>query len=432
MNDLPDRTTDLFNLITQQILHSSECRIPFAEYMEMALYHPHYGYYAANHGKIGAHGDFLTSPHLAVDFGELLAKQFAEMWQILGQPQPFTLVEMGAGQGLLAANVLGGLQHQHPDCFAALEYVIVEKSAALIAEQKQRLKSWQSRLQIEWRSLDEIPASSIVGCVFSNELIDAFPVHLVTLVDQALQEIYVTVQSDEFVEVVGSLSTSRLTDYFDLNGIDLLTSAYSASYRTEVNLAALDWVSLTSDRIQRGYVVTIDYGYTASRYYSPMRSQGTLQCYYQQSHHNNPYLNVGQQDITAHVDFTALERQGDRCGLKTLGLTQQGLFLMALGLGDRLTALSQVDAKNAQDIQNAIRRRDALHQLMNPMGLGNFGVLIQSKGLTEEENRTAFDWVKGILIDRRGTARLINAMYEGTACHAPTVNCWTKLSVENS
>ncbi len=387
MNDLPDRTSDLSGLITRQILRSSECRISFAEYMEMALYQPHHGYYAANHGKIGAHGNFFTSPHLTVDFGELLAGQFAEMWQLLGQPQPFMLVEMGAGQGLLAVDVLSGLQRQYPDCFAALEYVIVEKAAALIAEQKQRLKSWQSGVKIEWRSLDEIPACSIVGCVFSHELVDAFPVHLVTLINQTLQEIYVTVQSNEFVEVAGSLSTSRLTNYFDLNGIELTGPAYSDGYRTEVNLAALDWLSLTSDRIQRGYMVTIDYGYTASRYYSPMRSQGTLQCYYQHSHHNNPYINVGQQDITAHVDFTALERQGDRCGLKTLGFTQQGLFLMALGLGDRLTALSQIEAKNAQDIQNAIRHRDALHQLINPMGLGNFSVLIQSKGLTEEENR---------------------------------------------
>ncbi len=385
VNDLPDRTSDLSNLIIQQILHSSDCRISFAEYMEMALYHPHYGYYAANHGKIGAHGDFLTSPHLAVDFGELLAEQFAEMWQVLGQPQPFTLVEIGAGQGLLATDVLSGLQRQHPDCFAALEYVIVEKSAALITEQQQRLKSWQSGVKIEWRSLDETPADSITGCVFSNELIDAFPVHLVTLTDRKLQEIYVTAQPNGFAEVIDQPSTSRLTDYFDLNGIDLFSPNYSDGYRTEVNLAALDWLGLVSDRLQRGYILTIDYGYAATRYYNSRRSQGTLQCYYQHSHHNNPYIHVGQQDITAHVDFTALERQGDRCGLKTLGFTQQGLFLMALGLGDRLTALSQSDAKNAQDIQQVILRRDALHQLMNPMGLGNFGVLIQSKGLTKQE-----------------------------------------------
>ncbi len=350
----------------------------------MALYHPQYGYYAANNEKIGAKGDFVTSPHLAADFGELLAEQFVEMWQILGQPQPFTLVEIGAGQGLLAADVLSGLQQHHPDCFACLNYVIVEKAAALIAEQQQRLESWQA--QVEWRSLDTISAHSVTGCVFSNELIDAFPVHLVTLTNRRLQEIYVTAQLDGFVEVIDEPSTSRLTDYFDLNGIEIISPNYPDGYRTEVNLAALDWLSLVCDRIQRGYLLTIDYGYTATRYYNPRRSQGTLQCYYQHSHHNNPYIHVGQQDITAHVDFTALERQGDRKGLKPLGFTQQGLFLMALGLGDRLAALSQIDAKNTQDIQHTILRRDALHQLMNPMGLGNFGVLVQSKGLTEAEN----------------------------------------------
>ena len=388
MNDLPDRTSDLSDLITQQILLSSKGRISFAEYMEMALYHPQHGYYAANSDKIGAHGDFVTSPHLAVDFGELLAQQFAEMWQILGQPQPFTLVEVGAGQGLLAADVLRGLQHQHPDCFAALDYVIVEKAAALIVAQKQRLQPWQTLgVQIEWRSLDKIPPQSITGCVFSNELVDAFPVHLVTLTRGKLQEIYVTVQQPNgFVEVADDLSDARLADYFDLNKINLFSSDYPDGYRTEVNLAALDWLRLVSDRIYRGYLLTIDYGYTAPRYYSLRRAQGTLQCYYQHSHHNDPYINIGQQDITAHVDFTALERQGDRCGLKNLGLTQQGLFLMALGLGDRLAALSQSNAKTVQDIQTAIRHRDALHQLVNPMGLGNFGVLLQSKGLTETEN----------------------------------------------
>lgn len=386
MSDLPDRASALSDLITQHILHSSECRVSFAEYMEMALYHPQYGYYAAHNEKIGAHGDFFTSPHLATDFGELLAEQFAEMWQILGQPQPFTLVEIGAGQGLLAADVLSGLQGHHPDCFACLDYVIVEKSAALMAEQQQRLRSWQSDVQIEWRSLDTIPANSITGCVFSNELVDAFPVHLVTLTNRKLQEIYVTAQSNGFAEVIDQPSTSRLTDYFDLNGIDLSSPNYPDGYRTEVNLGALDWLSLVADLIQRGYLLTIDYGYPATRYYNSMRSQGTLQCYYQHSHHNNPYIQVGQQDITAHVDFTALERQGDRAGLKNLGFTQQGLFLMALGLGDRLAALSEIDAKNNQDIQTVILRRDALHRLMNPMGLGNFGVLVQSKGLTEAEN----------------------------------------------
>ncbi|KAM3115989.1 class I SAM-dependent methyltransferase [Phormidesmis sp. 146-33] len=381
-----DRSVVLRDRVIQRILESAHQRLSFAEYMELVLYHPQSGYYAANNANIGAQGDFFTSPHLAKDFGELLAKQFAEMWQILGQPNPFTLVEMGAGQGLLTADVLNHLQRCHSDCSTCLNYVIIEKSPALIAEQKQRLQSWQSLgLQIDWRSLTEIPAASITGCFFSNELVDAFPVHQVTIADRKLQEIYVGVRDGELVEIIDEPSTSELIDYFDCIDVDILS--YEDGYRTEVNLAALDWLRTVSDRLLRGYVLTIDYGHTAARYYNPRRSQGTLQCYYQHSRHNDPYIHLGEQDITTHVDFTALERQGERCGLENLGFTQQGLFLMALGLGDRLAELSQTEANTAQDLQTVLLRRDAIHQLMNmnPMGLGTFGVLIQGKGLEASE-----------------------------------------------
>lgn len=377
-----DRSVCLRDRVTQQILESSHHRLSFAEYMEMVLYHPQFGYYAANRAKIGAQGDFFTSPHLGKDFGELIAEQFAEMWRFLGQPRPFTLVEMGAGQGLLAADILNYLQRYHSDCFACLNYIIVEKAAALIAEQKQRLQSWQSsELQIDWRSLTEISSASITGCFFSNELVDAFPVHRVAIANQKLQEVYVGVREGEFIEILDEPSTPKLTEYFDQIGIDILS--YPDGYCTEVNLAALDWLNDLSDRLHRGYVLTIDYGHIATRYYNPRRSQGTLQCYYQHSHHSDPYIHLGEQDITAHVDFTALERQAEQCGLENLGFTQQGLFLMALGLGDRLTALSQTEASTAQDLQAIILHRDAIHQLMNmnPMGLGTFGVLMQGKGL---------------------------------------------------
>ncbi len=190
----------------------------------------------------------------------------------------------------------------------------------------------------------------------------------------------------QFGEVIGDLSTPRLATYFDLVNINLASDCYPSPYRTEINLAALDWIDAVADRLHRGYVLTIDYGYTSDRYYSPTRSQGTLQCYYQHAHHSDPYIHVGRQDITAHVDFTALERQGEQRGLTSLGLTPQGLFLMALGLGDRIAALSQSTATDTQAIQAMLRRRDALHLLINPMGLGNFGVLIQTKGLASSES----------------------------------------------
>ena len=227
-----------------------------------------------------------------------------------------------------------------------------------------------------------------MGCFFSNELVDALPVHQVILTEAGLYEVYVTLKGgpeDGLMETMAELSDLRLAAYFELVGIDLSLQHYPAGYRTEVNLAALNWMKAVATRLQRGFVVTIDYGYPASRYYGAMRSQGTLQCYYQHSHHNDPYSYIGYQDITAHVDFTALERQGEKFGLTPVGYTQQALFLMALGLGERLNALSAIQERDAQTVNAAIQRREVLHQLMSPLGLGNFGVLVQSKGLSEEE-----------------------------------------------
>lgn len=377
---------DLISFLTQQVSEASQQKITFAQFMDWVLYHPQHGYYTKWRQKIGAKGDFFTSPHLTADFGELVAKQLAQMWQALEKPAPFTLVEMGAGQGLLASDVLYYLEHHCPECYASLNYLIVEKADAHVAEQRSRLQPWiKSGLSIEWCALDEIPYQSITGCFFSNELIDAFPVHLVTVQDQQLKEIFVTTQTDQFVEVVSDCSTPALIDYFDFIGIDI--SRYETGYRTEVNLAAIAWMQTVADQLDRGYVLTIDYGYPAERYYSQVRSQGTLQCYYQHSYHNDPYIHIGEQDITAHVDFTALQRQGERCGLETLGFTQQGLFLMSLGLGDRLTELTQTEPTSPQDLHERLSRREALHQLINPMGLGGFGVLIQGKNLSEHQQR---------------------------------------------
>ncbi|NJO74361.1 MAG: class I SAM-dependent methyltransferase [Leptolyngbyaceae cyanobacterium RM1_406_9] len=383
----------LRDLIAQKIAETPERRITFADYMEWVLYHPQYGYYSTDQVKIGAKGDFVTSPHLGADFGELLAEQFAEMWQFLEHPTPFTLVEMGAGQGLMVQDVLRYLHRHHFECFEALRYVIVEKSSALVIEQQQRLaKLSQSWGNLSWQTLDEILPESVVGCCFSNELVDAFPVHQLVIEANQLQEVYVTVDQSDFTEVVGELSTSTLVSYFDWLGVDLPSDSYPNGYRTEVNLAALDWMEAIATRLQRGYLLTIDYGYPANRYYSPSRAQGTLQCYYQHAHHSNPYIHIGRQDLTAHVDFTALERQGELSGLQTVGFTQQGLFLMSLGLGDRLSALSNPTSELS--LQATLQRREALHSLMNPMGLGNFGVLIQSKGLSEEERGRSLKGLK--------------------------------------
>ena len=370
----------LRQLIGDRLKASPQQRITFAEYMDLVLYHPDYGYYGSGMVDFGAEGDFFTSASLGTDLGELLAVQFHQMWHKLDCPHPFSLVEMGAGNGRLAADILSFLQGNYPDLMAAVRYIIVEQSPVLRKQQQELLQDF-AEIDLSWQTLAELPDNSVKGCFFSNELIDAFPVHLVTIEDNNLQEIYLTAADGNLRETIAPLSTPKIAAYFDLIGIDLLDRTYGNGYRTEVNLAALNWLDTLAHKLQQGYILTIDYGYTATRYYSPHRNQGTLQCYYHHRRHHNPYVNLGYQDLTAHVDFTALERQGELSGLDKIGFTQQGMFLMALGLGDRLNQLSS----GKYNVREILHRRDTLHQLIDPAGLGGFGVLVQGKGLDTQQ-----------------------------------------------
>ncbi|MGF1539556.1 MAG: class I SAM-dependent methyltransferase [Pleurocapsa sp.] len=378
----------LYQIVLERIKDAPQQRITFAEYMDLVLYHPDYGYYSSGVIKIGAEGDFFTSSSLGKDLGELLAIQFVEMWQHLHCPSEFFLIEMGAGTGILAADILAYIQKQEPDFSQALKYIIIESSNSLKLKQQEILKDFH-QFNLSWSSLTEITQESITGCFFSNELVDAFPVHLVTLDGKKLQEIYLTEDCDQLTEITAEISTPKLLEYLDLVKINLLSSEYSPNYRTEINLPALDWLAKVASKLDRGYVLTIDYGYLAHKYYHPQRSQGTLQCYYRHRRHANPYVNLGYQDLTTHVDFTALERHGESCGLSKIGFTQQGMFLMALGLGDRLNELSS----GKYDLLQILQRRDALHQLIDPTGLGGFGVLIQGKGLNDQQK-----FLKGLTI----------------------------------
>ncbi|MEG5138847.1 MULTISPECIES: class I SAM-dependent methyltransferase [unclassified Microcoleus] len=387
-SNINDSNPELCALISERIAATPQQRITFAEYMDLALYHPQYGYYNGDRPNIGKQGDFITSPHWSADFAEVLGEQFVEMWQILGKPDTFAIVEMGAGRGTFAAHLLQYLQLKYPDLFKSLEYIIVEISPVLLAQQQRQLAEFKI---VKWCNWDEIANNSIVGCFFSNELVDAFPVHQFILEKGQIREIYVAAAEEQnkesgskFIEVAGELSNPKIPEYFDLVGIDLSATVYADGYRSEVNLAALDWIETVAKKLQRGYLLTIDYGHPAHRYYNPRRTEGTLQCYYRHRYHSNPYINVGRQDLTAHADFTALEKQGELCDLEVMGFTQQALFLMILGVGDRIASLSANDAE-VLDLTTFLRRREALHQLIDPMGLGGFGVLVQCKGLKEDE-----------------------------------------------
>ncbi len=356
-------------------------QITFTDFMDCALYDPDYGYYNQRALNLGPRGDFLTSPHVSPDFAELLAIQFVEMWHQLDRPDPFTIVEMGAGSGVLAQDLLKYLYHHHPDLWSTLTYCIIERSTALQAVQKRRLIEYD---KVHWLTrLDDRSKHNyaIVGCLFSNELVDAFPVHRVTVQDGSLFEIYVTFDGCHFVEQVADLSTPQLKDYFQLVGIDITAATYPTGYTTEVNLAALEWIQAVAHGLERGYVLTIDYGYQAPSYYHPVRSQGTLLCYHNHLSGSNPYQYLGLQDMTAHVDFTALQQRGLQVGLSPLGLTRQESFLSSLGLIERLAHLSQLEG--SVPISRILQQRQALQTLIDPLGLGKLTVLLQTKGLQD-------------------------------------------------
>lgn len=373
------KTNPLLDKIFQIINDSPDKKITFSQYMDLCLFDRTYGYYNSEKTIIGKSGDFYTSASLSSDLGELLAIQLYQFWEILEKPDNFKLVEMGAGNGNLAYNIINFITNNYSDFIAHIEYIIIEKSTVLTEKQKQLLiPKFSNIIPLTWTDFDSIPDNFITGCFLSNELIDAMPVHLIRFSDNQLQEIYLTEKDKTLVIKYDSVSNTEILEYFDIININFQTNLYPENYQTEVNLAVIKWLKQISDKLKKGYLLSIDYGYTADKYYHPQRLEGTLKCYYQHRHHNNPYVNIGQQDITCHVNFTALEKYGELFGLNTVAYTKQALFLMGLGLGDRLNQLSN----GTISLTTILQRRQELHNLINPEGLGNFGILLQSKNLS--------------------------------------------------
>ncbi|MEY2985567.1 MAG: hypothetical protein RLZZ568_2184 [Cyanobacteriota bacterium] len=370
--------------LLDHIQRSPHQRLTFAEFMDWVLYQPGFGYYSGGQVEIGMRGDFVTAIALGPDFGELITQQFVEMWQRLGTPQRFDLLELGAGTGAFAKTVLEYGARVYPDFYQALRYHIIEASAALRQRQQRLLSPWQETDKVQWLTWPVIPPHSLMGCCFSNEFFDALPVHRLGIRDGRLKEEYIEATDSGLRPVWDELSTPQLVEYFAGFGLQLTCPPYVEGYETEVNLDAQIILEQVSRVLHQGWVLSVDYGHPAGKYYHPQRSGGTLQCYFQQRHHNNPFVNLGQQDLTAHVNFTALELWGERFGLTRLDFTQQAPFLMSLGLGDRLLALSS----GHYDLNEIFSRRALLHQLIDPMGLGRFGVLLQGKNLSKAITQT--------------------------------------------
>jgi SAM-dependent MidA family methyltransferase len=352
------------NLLEQKIIDKiKEGSISFETFMEMALYEPGLGYYASENTDIGKAGDFFTSQHLHPVFGAMIGRQLEEMWEILGRPSVFHAVEWGAGTGLLCLDIMNYLHDKA--LFDALAYVIVEINPFLRDRQRKLLQAHAGK--VHWvSSLTEL--SAIEGCILSNELLDAFPVHLVEM-DVELKEIYVAFVDGHFGGIKGPLTTDSLTAYLKEFSIEL-----PAGYRTEINLRIKDWLASSSEILSKGFILTIDYGYPAQEYYSEERNRGTLLCYYRHQVNEDPYENIGVQDITAHVNFSSVKKWGEEFGLKTLGFCNQGTFFVSLGIDEVISELFT----NSSDYLFEIAK---IKRLILPGTIGEtHKVMIQYKG----------------------------------------------------
>jgi SAM-dependent MidA family methyltransferase len=355
--------------------------ISFAEFMDLALYHPEQGYYSSPREKIGREGDFYTSPSIHPIFGHLIARQLHQMAEILGYPSPFSIVEMGAGKGMVCSDILNYYRHHLPGFYDDILYILAEKSPSFEEKQRTFLAEFAADGKIKWVSPDVLLSGErfYVGCLLSNELIDSFPVHLVQQKGGQLCEVYVGDQDNGLAEILGPPSTPSLGAYLQDYGLP-----FQEGQRGEVNLKALEWVEAVSRGLQRGFVLTIDYGYEAQELYHPSRRQGTLLCYFRHTISTNPYQRIGYQDITSHVNFSALVRKGEAVGLQKVGCTEQYKFLAALGL---LEDLEKIEKSSDQySHPDFLRNKLAMKNFLVPEGMGRiFKVLGQWKGRGEAE-----------------------------------------------
>ena len=325
---------ELVEYIRQQI--SLRGPVTFKWFMQQALYHPEHGYYGSGRARIGRRGDYYTSVSVGKIFGELLAKQFEEMWVRMNCPVSFSIVEEGAHDGQFAHDVLEWTRQFAPDMFAILKYWIIEPNPRLQQEQQARLSVWP-RNKIRWsKSLDTFENGSLVGVFFANELLDAFPVHMVASAGGPWQENFVDAGRQGFRFVYGPPSNTQLRAHLDKLPMPATHGGTPISYRTEVNLTALRWIEDTAKVLGQGYVLLADYGYPREQYYSPEHADGTLMTYHQHRRSPNPLESVGECDITAHVDFTSLAERAEASGLRLAGYCDQHHFLIALGENDLL------------------------------------------------------------------------------------------------
>ena len=346
--------------------------ITFERYMALCLYHPEYGYYTQGRDRTGVEGDYFTSPDLHPIFARLLARQAAEMWDMLGRPSRFSWVEMGAGRGLFAQDFLSWVKSVLPDFTLALEYLVIEPSPRQCARLRERLaeKGLAGALRL-LENLEQL--SPITGCFFSNELVDAFPVAVVTRAGGHLKEVYVAARGDELCEELGPISNPAIAA-----AVARYANQLEEGCRMEVNLMASQWMRSVGEKLLQGFVITVDYGDLAKYLYIDERPQGTLLAYHRHWPSEDVFSAPGQVDLTAYVNFSALIDAGNDARLEFTGFTSQQRFLLALGEANEFADLYEPGATELDNLKARLK----LKRLIHPEGMGNiFKVLVQHRGI---------------------------------------------------
>lgn len=365
--------TPLAEIIRNAIAEAPHQRITLAHYMALALYHPEHGYYQQTRLAPGRTGDFLTSPEASPYFGLTVARQLIETWDRLGQPNAWEIREYGAGTGVLAYDILAGIAHDAPEAMDGLRYRLVEsnphrRAEAMIAMTEAGLAD---KILIA-DSLDPLP--DFTGVLLGNEVADAFPAHRLIARAGELREMYVVSTADGF----GWQEGERSEEVAALPELESLASSLPDGAILDISPAAAIWFEQAAQQLERGLALIIDYGYPAQELFASHRLEGTLRTYRGQQVSDDPFVDPGMVDLTVHVDFTALENAGIRAGLEPAGFTKQGDFLGQLGMGMFLVDLQQEPDITAEDY---IAAKAAIIRLIEPGGLGRFGVLGMTRGI---------------------------------------------------
>ncbi len=361
----------LIRRIKESIEQHPKRAIPFRDYMEMCLYDPEYGYYTGDRVKIGKEGDFYTSSSVGSLMGEMLARYVASLYE--AEPRDtLAIVEWGGGTGRLAAQLLDELRSNFPHLYAVTQFTAIETSELHRRQQRQTLKEHAGKVRFatadQWFA--EGPWQGAI--VFSNELLDAFPVHRVRYIGGVLYEIHITWDEAEgaFREVLHKCEEGPLKRYFEREGVTL-----REGQTAEVNLACEQWIERIGRRMENGWLITIDYGDTAEEIYADHRMNGTLMCYSRHTAHDNPYVNIGEQDITAHINFSACVRAGKEAGFTQWSLMTQKQFLLEAGILGKLQNYFGADPFHPIARKNRAIRQLLLSDRMSEL----FKVLVQKK-----------------------------------------------------